>query len=67
MAANCQGFHFYFSERANFGLEFRAKLTLWAREAVSKTAVAQQASKEVETSLVSDFSPVFYRYTNVFL
>ena len=32
-----------------------------------KTAVAQQASKEVETSLVSDFSPVFYRYTNVFL
>ena len=33
----------------------------------AKTAVAQQASKEVETSLVSDFSPVFYRYTNVFL
>ena len=32
-----------------------------------KTAVAQQASKEVETSLVSDFSPLYFYYANVFL
>ena len=33
----------------------------------TKTAVAQQASKEVETSLVSDFSPLYFYYANVFL
>ena len=38
--------------------------SLWSG---SKTAVAQQASKEVETSLVSDFSPLYFYYANVFL